>query len=99
MGVLKAFNEWPSAIFSLDPSRRIELGEMQHVSIVLKSKGMNVTTGVIRVLGQKKTTEVCSFQDMILIIKSLVENKYISGFLVSYFSSPHPPSLMCFTEG
>ncbi|KAH8482441.1 hypothetical protein H0E87_029764 [Populus deltoides] len=59
VGVLKAFNEWPSAIFSLRPSRRIELGETQHFSIVLKSKGMNVTTGVIRVLGQKKTTETC----------------------------------------
>lgn len=44
MGVLKAFNEWPSAIFSLDPSRRIELGEMQHVSIVLKSEGVNVVS-------------------------------------------------------
>ncbi|KAJ6956799.1 hypothetical protein NC653_038873 [Populus alba x Populus x berolinensis] len=44
VGVLKAFNEWPSAIFSLDPSRRIELGEMQHVSIVLKSEGVNVVS-------------------------------------------------------
>lgn len=44
MGVLKAFNEWPSAIISLDPSRRIELGEMQHVSIVLKSEGVNVVS-------------------------------------------------------